>query len=161
MVSGELAKASGLLPEETNIKDAVIWAWQRFLASPDAAPLAPEEQIVANLRGWVAERWAVTIKDVNMESGVNNRETVGCFDEAAVYIPKSRLREAAGNTMPEGQIASILDRLGLLARTEKDRRIIRYVPKVGKMLAYALKREHFGRAQKDPPWTVHQGGRDD
>ncbi len=41
------------------------------------------------------ERWDVTIKNVNVVGGMNNRETIAWYDADIVYIPKTRLREAA------------------------------------------------------------------
>jgi phage/plasmid primase-like uncharacterized protein len=158
-IAGELAKNFDLLPSEMDIKEAIKWAWRQFAGSSDAAPLNPDEQVVAALRTWIAERWAVTIKHVDAEGGINNRETVAWFDDRAVYIPKTRLREAAGYTLNEAQIASILGRLDLLARKpEPDRYYIRWIPKVGPVTAYALRRENFGR---EANFTVRPGGRDD
>jgi hypothetical protein len=61
-------------------------------------------------------------------------------------------------------VASILARRGLLAkRTESDRLYVRFVPKVGRVEAYALSRLEFGRCgdttDPDAALTVHQGGR--
>lgn len=114
------------------------------------APSIPETQVIDAIRTWVSERWNVTIKDVIAESGINNRETVAWYDDKAVYLPKSRLREAAGNNLRESQVASILDRRGLLAkRTEADRLYVRFVPKVGRIVSYALRRSEFGRSHAD------------
>jgi hypothetical protein len=162
--AGELAKNFGLIPGATAVEEAVWWAWDRFRQSSDAAALDPEAQTVAHLRTWIAERWGVTIKDVNAESGINNRDTIAWFDDTAIYIPKRTLREAAGNNLRESEAASILARRGLLAkRTESDRLYVRFVPKVGKVDAYALSRSQFGRCGDvtDPDTTlaVHQGGR--
>jgi hypothetical protein len=162
IIAGELAKSFGLIPGTTAVKEAVRWAWDRFRQSSDAAALDPETQIIANLRIWVAERWGVTIKNVDVESGINNRETVAWFDDNAVYIPKGTLREASGNNLRGSEAAAILGRRGLLAkRTEADRLYVRFVPKVGRVEAYALSRSHFGRCSDatDPdtvPTVVHQ-----
>lgn len=74
LIAGELARKFGLIPAEAAVAEAVQWAWRGFMASSNAIPLDPNNQIVANIRGWVAERWGVTIKHVDAESGVNNRE---------------------------------------------------------------------------------------
>lgn len=164
LIAGELAKSFGLLPGTTAVKEAVRWGWDRFRQSSDAAALDPETQTVARIRTWIAERWGVTIKSVDAESGLNNRETLAWFDNTAIYIPKGTLREAAGNNLRESEVASILARRGLLAkRTESDRLYVRFVPKVGRVEAYALSRSEFGRCgdttDPDTAFTVRQGGR--
>jgi hypothetical protein len=35
----------------------------------------------------------VTIKNVDVDGGINNRETVAWYDADIVYIPKTRLRK--------------------------------------------------------------------
>jgi len=57
LVAGELAAGFSLLPDKTQIKEAVQWAWGNFLRSSDAAPLDPEVQLISNLQTWIAERW--------------------------------------------------------------------------------------------------------
>jgi hypothetical protein len=163
MIAGELTRNFGLIPGETPVRDAVCWAWDRFRASSDAAALDPETQIVACLRAWIAERWGVTIKPVDAENGINNRETVAWYDDVAIYIPKGTLRTAAGSSVRESEVASILVRRGLIAkRTEADRNYVRFIPKVGRVEAYALSRSQFGRCNdtRDPdsaPALVHHG----
>jgi len=164
MIAGELAKNFGLIPAATAVKEAVRWAWDRFRQSSDAAALDPEAQTVARLRTWIAERWGVTIISVDAENGINNREAVAWFDDVAIYVPKGTLREAAGSSVRESEVASILARRGLIAkRTEADRLYLRFVPKVGRVEAYALSRSHFGRCgdetDPDTALTVRQGGR--
>jgi hypothetical protein len=165
-VAGELAKSFRLVPDTTPVKDAVCWAWDRFRRSSDAAALDPEAQVIARLSTWIAQRWDVTIKNVEADSGVNNRETVAWYDHTAIYIPKQTLREAAGSSLRESEVASILSRRGFIAkRTEADRLYVRHVPKVGKIEAYALSRSQFGRSKHvtDPSssFSVQQGGRSD
>lgn len=149
LICGELAKSFALIPQATPVQEAVSWAWECFCASPDATALDPDEQTIAAVRAWVAERWDVTIKSVNGDRGINNREAVAWYDDTAIYIPKIRLREAAGGTLRESQVASSIERQGLLAkRPEPDRLYVRYVPKVGKVQAYALSRAEFGRSEQ-------------
>jgi hypothetical protein len=146
-VAGELAKNFDLIPGTTAVMEAVLWGWTRFRQSSDAAVLDPETQAIARLRTWIAERWEVTIKSVHDADGKNNREAVAWFDETSVYIPKDTLREAAGGALRGSEVASILARRGLLAkRTETDRLYVRFVPKVGRVEAYALSRSQFGRS---------------
>ena len=165
VIAGELAKRFALIPATTRVTEAVQWAWDHFKTSSDATVLAPETQAIASLRGWIAERWGVTIKNVDSEGGVNNRETIAWYDDAAIYIPRNRVREAAGGALKESHIGAVLDRRGLLAaKPREDRFCIEWVPKVGKVTAYALRRQEFGRSGHiaDPDiFTVHRGGRDD
>jgi hypothetical protein len=165
-VAGEFAKNFRLVPDTTPVKDAVWWAWDRFRQSSDAAALDPEAQVIARLSTWIAQRWDVTIKNVEADSGVNNRETVAWYDDNAIYIPKQTLREAAGSSLRESEVASILSRRGFIAkRTEADRLYVRFVPKVGRIEAYALSRSQFGRSnhvtEPGSSFSVHQGGRSD
>ena len=168
LVAGELAKAFDVIPPSADVRAAVLWAWHRFLNSSEAAALDPLEQVISNLRTWVAERWDVTVKSIDAAwddaSGVrvNNRETLAWYDADAVYIPRSRLREAAGNTLTEREIAQAIEKRGLLARRHDARRItVRWVPSVGRIDAYALRRDEFGRTASgtDPGFKVHSGGR--
>jgi hypothetical protein len=166
-IAGELARQFGLLPENANIAAAVRWAWNQFQRSSDALVLNPDEQIVSNLRGWIAERGGVTVKcttpiidDYGNVRGGNNREAVGWYDDDAVYIPTAHIREAAGGSFKETQIAEVLDRLNLLAKRQSDNRIaVRYVPKVGRVFSYALSRKEFGAGSDESVFTVHEGGR--
>ena len=167
LTAGELAKAFRLLPAETKVGEAVQWGWQRFGASSDALALDPAAQVVATLRTWIAERWGVTIKptepglDCFGAARVNNRESVGWYDDDAVYLPTRRIREAGGSALKEQEIARILDERGLLAAHERGRLTVRYVPKVGHVQCYALRRAAFGRSdrEEEPEFTVYQGGR--
>jgi Domain of unknown function (DUF927)/Toprim domain len=164
MIAGELAKKFGVIPASTSVQGAVKWGWDRFRQSSDAAALDPEALVLGSIRGWIAERWDVTIKNVNVDGGINNRETIAWYDNDIVYIPKTRLREAAGSGVRESQVASILNRRGMLAkRTEADRFYVRYIPKVGRIESYALRRSEFGRSESasdTETFTVHAGGRD-
>lgn len=165
LIAGELAKGFGILPEEASVNEAVVWAWGRFLQSSDSLALDPEAQAIANLRRWIAERWDVTLKSTSAAGGVNNRETLAWYDETSIYIPKERIREATDNVLNGSHIGSTLNQRGLLARcTEADRFCIRWVPGVGKVTCYALRRSEFGRSsmEVDPEeaFTVHQGAVD-
>ena len=153
MAAGELAKSFDLIPSETDVRGAVQWAWRRFSQSSDAAALDPEAQVIDSIRGWIAERWGVTVKNVDVDGGINNRETLAWYDETIIYIPRDRIREAAGNNLKESEIGAILHRRGLLAvKPEPDRNTTRWVPKVGKVTAYALPRSQLGRSgqESDP-----------
>jgi hypothetical protein len=110
----------------------------------------------------------VTIKPI--EPGVdaygqprtNNRDAAGWYDDDAVYLPTSLIREAAGGVLKETQIARFLDEKGYLGKRESQKRLaVRYVPKVGKCQCYALSKERFGWGsdEEEPELTVVQGGR--
>ena len=151
LVAGRLAQDFDLLPWSIDIEGAVHWAWERFAKSSDAEALAPDEQAIANIRAWIAERWDVTIKSVDtatdsFDRKLNNREAVAWYDETAIYVPAQRLREASGETLKTQQIVKALtDRDLLSSRHDQRRAIVRWVPKIGRIDAYALKRAEFGR----------------
>jgi hypothetical protein len=159
-IAGEMGKKFGLLPATMEVPEAVNWAWRRFLASTDAVALNPEDQVVSNIIRWIAERWGGTIRHVEAEGGM--RDAVGWYDNSIVYLPTTRIREAAGGALKEQQIAKILNDRGLLAKRGSATRLaVGYVPKVGHFQAYALPRAHFGRstsAAGEPFFTVHDGG---
>jgi hypothetical protein len=161
-IAGEIAKAFGIIPTSVLVNGTVEWAWSRFVQSSDAAALDPETQAIDRLKTWVAERWGVTIKDVRAEDGVNNREALAWYDEKTVYLPKERLREATGSTLKEAQIGAALVLRDLLsAKPEEDRFTVKWVPRIGRVVAYALKREEFGRSalETEPPFKIYEGGR--
>ena len=163
-VAGQLAVSIKLLPKDTPVADAVGWAWERFVHSSDAAVLAPDEQALNSLRTWIAERWDVTIKGVETgwEDGdvrrINNRESLAWYDDEVVYLPTRRAREASGGALKELHLARLLADRSMLARRDKDRFTVRYVPKIGHVQCYALRRCDFGRTAA-PAFTVHEGGR--
>jgi hypothetical protein len=156
LIAGRLAQDFNLLPWSVDIEAPVRWAWERFEKSSDAEALTPDEQAVASLRAWIAERWDVTIKsvDIGFESydrKLNNREAVAWYDDATIYVPAQRLREAAGETLKTQQIVKALaDRDLLATRQDQRRATVRWVPKIGRIDAYALKRSEFGRRSS---WT--------
>jgi hypothetical protein len=105
---------------------------------------------VISIRQYIAERWDVTIKNVTDGKGVNNREAVGWYDQDTVYLPINRITEAAGGALKEQRTAAVLDQGGYLTRRGGPKRIaIRYVPRVGYVDCYALRRSKFGRTDKD------------
>ena len=168
LVAGELAKAFGVLPSIADVRNAVLWAWERYVGSSEAAALNPAEQAISNLRTWIAERLHVTVKSTDAAwddaqgKRLNNREALAWYDVEAVYIPTKRLHEAAGKVLTEREIAQALDQRGLLARRTDSRRIaVRRIPCIGRIDAYALCSEKFGRAGSDAELDleVHQGGR--
>jgi len=149
-VGGALAQEFGILPREANVAGAVKWAWERFCDSADALALDPAQLAVVNIRQYIAERWDVTIKDVKALSGINNREAVGWYDQDTVYLPTNRIVAAAGGVLKEQRIVAALDQGGHLSRRGGLTRIaIRWVPKIGRVDCYALRRSQFGRTDND------------
>jgi hypothetical protein len=143
LIAGELAKAFGLIPRNAAVQNAVTWAWNRFRNSGDALALDPEEQSLAHLRQFIAERWDVTIKHCG-DSISLSRERVAWYDDKIIYIPKARMFEATGRVLKASNIGAMLSRRGMLARQpEKDRYTVRYVPKVGRVECYAIRRDEF------------------
>ena len=161
--AGRLARKFGVLPDVVDVENAVRWAWAKFNTSTDAAALDPETQAVANLRAWVAERWNTEVQPTEPEDGVRtaNRNALGWYDDDAVYIPAHRIVEAAGGTLKEVEIGRALDAQGLIAkRKAADCYFLAYVPKIGKLKAYALHRSEFrSTTREEPPFAVHEGGR--
>jgi hypothetical protein len=164
LIAGELAKAFTVLPERATILDAVKWAWDGYQHSSGSRVLDPESQSVENLRRYIAERWDVSVRSITDSSAV--REAVGWYDDTAIYIPKDRIREATGGILKQTQIGAMLDRRRLLAsRPEPDRYTVSWVPGVGGVKSYALRRSEVGRSVevKDPqnPFKVYEGAADD
>lgn len=85
----------------------------------------------------------------------------GWYDDEMVYIPTSRIVDAAGGALKVLEIGRALAAQGMIAkRHDAHNFYASYVPKVGKVKVYALPREHFGRSASDSSrFEVHQGGR--
>jgi hypothetical protein len=164
LIAGQLAQDFNLLPWSVDIEAPVRWAWERFEKSSDAEALTPDEQAVALLRAWIAERWDVTIKSVDIgaesyDRKLNNREAVAWYDDSTIYVPAQRLREAAGETLKTQQIVKALADRDLISNRQDQRRAtVRWVPKIGRIDAYALKRSEFGRRSS---WTDYATEADD
>jgi hypothetical protein len=162
-VAGSLAKRFGILDESVPIAKAVSWAWNQFAQSSVAQALSPRDQALANLRQWIAERWDTTIKQISQAADrgsrtlpMNNRETLGWYDDDTIYLPVRRAREAAGSSITERDLAAYLASQKLLSRRQDNRRIaIRYIPHIGKIDAYALKRTEFGPTRNAVDQTTH------
>jgi hypothetical protein len=143
-IAGALAQELEIIPIKAETASAVSWAWGQFISSSDALALDPDEQAIANIHQFVKQRWDVTIRSTTACAG-SSREAVGWYDDKAVYLPMDTLAEAAGGVLSEKEAARLLDRRGHLMRPEKNRIATRYVPKLGRLGCYALKRNIFGR----------------
>jgi hypothetical protein len=150
-VTGQLLIQFGLLtPEPRQINEAVRWAWNQFCTSSDALALDPERQAVDHIRPWLAERWDVTVKATSGLTGHGGRETVAWHDDDTVYLPTRRLAEAAGDALKERHIAKMLADKGLLTKRHNEKRIaLQWVPNVGPVQCYALRRDVFGRTNRE------------
>jgi hypothetical protein len=100
---------------------------------------------------------------VKPQTGINNREAVGWYDDDTVYLPTNRVAEATGGILKEQRIAAVLDQGGHLSRRGDTTRIaIRWIPKIGRIDCYALRRSEFGRTDKDTdPDQLHVVAGDD
>jgi len=79
-------------------------------------------------------------------SHLNNRKAVAWYDATAIYVPVQWLRDASGETLKAQQIVKAPVNRDLLAkRHNAHRTTVRHVPEVGRVDAYALKRQEFGR----------------
>jgi hypothetical protein len=144
-IAGALAQQFEVIPVEADIAGAVRGAWGQFISSSDALALDPEEQAIANIQRFVKQAWDVTIRDTT-GCALINREAEGWYDTDAVYLPKETLTKAVRGLLSEAQVARLLDRRDYLAkRGDRNRIATRYVPKVGHIDCYALKRSVFGR----------------
>jgi hypothetical protein len=148
LIAGQLAQSFGILPADAKVREHVEWAWKRYATSSGTMVLEPEEQALEALRTYILERWDVTIKSTFWDKGINNREAVGWYDDTTVYLPTVRLREACKGILKEQHIAQLLrdrDMLSQQGDAAKGRIAVRYVPKIGHVQCYALKRKLFGR----------------
>ena len=159
-VAGKLAQAFKILPDEADIAGAVKWAWASFGGSAEARSLDPETQMMGNLQRAVAERWEVSIRAVS-NTHLSSRDAIAWYDDEAVYVPTSRICELAGGILKEQAIARLLNKGGHLARKDHNRLVVRYVPKVGYVTCYALKRSVFGRPEAPPSTASSRWDRDD
>jgi hypothetical protein len=159
IVAGELAKEFSILPATAEVREAVEFAWWSFSASSGAAVLDPDEHAIDALRAFIAERWNVTIKSIDGLHGLNNREACGWYDNDTVYLPTAHFREALGGLVKEQRFARMLRDGGLLSHTDKGRLQVKYIPNVGSVLAYALRRDHFGH-QEQSTHFARSGGID-
>ena len=144
LVAGELAMTFGILPRY-ELSDAIHWAWQKYVQSPDAASLDPVQDLLDALQAWVASNWDVTLKELNtFERKGNSREADGWYDDDCVYILCTRIVDAAGIGLKRAQIARILDEQGLLLLKDADRKTCRRVPGMPGVTVYALDRASIG-----------------
>ena len=150
--AGRIAQQVGILPASVDVGRAVRWAWSRFCDSSDAVALDPEQQATVNLRAWIAERWGSSIHPTVPDDGARQsmRDALGWYDDDAVYIPTQRLVEAAGGALKEIEIGRALAAQGFIAKKHDASCLyVSYIPKIGKVKAYALSRRAFGRSDEN------------
>ena len=153
--AGELAKEFGIIPTWYDVRNTVAWAWESFMASGSATALAPEKDAVQKLGEFVTRAWGVTIKPAYGGNGQGTREAVGFYDDETIYLLASVISDATGGSLGERQIGSVLAEQGLLAKHDAERWTVRYIPGVGRVRAYALKRGELGRPvepNRAPHW---------
>jgi hypothetical protein len=138
--AGELAMQFGILPGDMRLHDAVSWAWRGFTGGAPSV----DEQAINALRAWIAERWDVTIHEI-ASSRVALREAVAWYDQNAVYIPSKRIVEACGGNLSKKHIGQMLREHKLLYAQGGDTVIVRNIPGLAKIDAYALSRASMGR----------------
>jgi hypothetical protein len=153
-IASSLAQEFGIFATEADVTGAIRWAWESFCESEGARALNPNRQAITNIQQFIAERWDVTVKNVSAPAGVVDRQTVAWYDQDTVYLPANRAAEAAGYVLGGQRIGAALEQGGHLSRRLNSRRIaIRYVPKIGYIDCYALRRSQFGRSDKETTRT--------
>jgi hypothetical protein len=153
-VAGQLATQLEILPE-LDLADAVNWAWAQFVVSREADTLDSITLAIHNLRDWIPEHWNTSIRHIS-DDRVLTRDAAGWYDDNIVYLPTFRASEAISGALSLPAFGRALKNKGLLRdNTDASRATVRWVPKVGKLDAYALKREEFH--PKSPPGQGQQG----
>ena len=148
LISGEMAKSFGLLPNTTDVAYAVRWAWEQFCQSWESRALRPEEQAIENLQEFVLSRWGSTIHSINRsDADSRSREIEGWYNDDTVYLRSTLIQEACGRILKQRHIGHLLANRDLLTEKEKGRYNVNYVPGVGTVRCYALKRPFFGKAK--------------
>lgn len=153
--AGTYARELGVLPKSVDVGGAVDWAWQQYQSSGDASMLDPAASAITAIRNWIAVRWGSSIQNVgkgnNSDVGLGDpedrvyRDAVGWYDEDAVYLLPEHLAAAAGGSLKETEIVSVLKDGGHLCKFKSDKHnYVEYVPRRGKVRAYALSRDSFG-----------------
>lgn len=147
-IAGTLAKEFAVLPAETDVEGAVAWGWTKFCGSTEAESLAPDRQALDHIRRWIAERWDSSLKRIG-SSYHSGRDAVGWYDENAIYVPRAHTAEAAGHVLGEQAIVKLLVAGDCLVdRHSSKRAAVQWINGVGRVTAYALKRDKFGPEAK-------------
>ena len=97
------------------------------------------------LREFVLSRWGSTFVRIQPGSDPRTREIEGWFDDRTVYVRSTLIQTACGRTLKKQHIGRLLAEKGLLAENEPGRHTVRYVPGVGNVRCYAIKRSFFGK----------------
>jgi hypothetical protein len=118
---------------------ATDWCGDYRKPSQTFSGSAQAREIAATLRTWILDRWGRTI--LPAAPGEITDGTDGWFDEHVVYLRRDRLCDALGGRMIEREGGLLLARGRFLGKAEADgRNYVRYVPDVGRISAYALRR---------------------
>ena len=144
VTAGTLAKEFGVLPAESDIIGAVKWGWARFCKSIEAESLDPSTQVLDNIRLWIAERWDSTCRHIG-STFHHLHKADAWYDTTTIYIPRATIGAAGGHILSTEALVKLLNDGGQLEKRDSSRRAtVRYIPGVGRITAYALKRTRFG-----------------
>ncbi|WP_256336979.1 DUF927 domain-containing protein [Belnapia rosea] len=120
-ITGDYAKAAGLLPATLDTERAVAWAWA-CVASGTGAMSDAERGILA-LRSSIAVRLGGTVIDIHQTDQQRRPPVVdGWFDQGRFYIPTDVALRWAGHSLSNKGLFEALDRNGLIAERGKDGR---------------------------------------
>jgi putative DNA primase/helicase len=138
-----------VLPAETDVESAVGWGWAKFCVSTEAESLAPTTQALDNIRRWIAERWNASLKGIGSSHPINTRDAVGWYDDDAIHVPRAHIAEAADHVLGEQAIVKLLVTGDCLAARHSGKRAaVLFIKGVGRVTAYALRRDKFGPEAK-------------
>jgi hypothetical protein len=155
-VAGELAMQLQILPK-LEFGDAITWAWEQFVVSREAEALDSPILAVRNLRDWIAEHFGTSIRHIDDADRVLTRDAAAWYDDATIYLPTFRASEAIDGALSLPALGRALKKARLLShQTDPSRATVRWIPKVGKIDAYALNRDEF-----HPKSAPKQEGPDD
>ena len=144
VTAGALAKEFGVLPAESDIVGAEKWGWARFCKSIEAESLDPSTQVLDNIRLWIAERWDSTCRHIGSTFHYLHKADAW-YDTTTIYIPRATIGAAGGHVLSTEALVKLLNDGGQLEKRDSSRRAtVRYIPGVGRITAYALKRTRFG-----------------
>lgn len=99
------------------------------------------QSVIEDLRNYVVARKGTSIKDADNPEPWGGK-VLGWYDRDNVYLPVESVMEATAYRWKKEKLSRVLTETGLISkREEPNRAIIRNVPNVGKVKAYALDRK--------------------